>query len=358
MLEFKDVNHSYEQEKIINNFSLKIEPNKVTSLLGPSGCGKTTLLRLASGLEKLQDGIIKYDKINISRDNQFLKPQDREIGFVFQDCALFPHLNVEENIFYASKNKGNDVNNNINNLLKKNDFLKFKYRYPHELSGGQKQLVALFRAIASKPKLILMDEPFSNLDTRLREKLRDQILHILKDNKITTILVTHDSDEAMFMSDFIAVIRNGILEQYGSPFELYMRPKSIFVSEFFSEINIFEGKISNNKLKTVLGEFPLKAKALNKKYFLVVRSEGLKLISLSSAKLYRKKSELKLIKSPYNGNVVASKFLAGDTLVHVSIITKFKNYHLHVKIPGINYFENNHIMNIFTDINYSFIFES
>ena len=136
---------------------------------------------------------------------------------MFSRLCSFPHLNVEENIFYAFSKSNSDLKQKINSLLKKHNFLIFRERFPHELSGGQKQLVALFRAIASDPKIILMDEPFSNLDTRLRERVRDEMLHILKDNKITTLLVTHDADEAMFMSDYIAVLNNGQLEQFGSP---------------------------------------------------------------------------------------------------------------------------------------------
>ena len=219
MLEFKNIDFSYDNFNVIKDFSLKIPSEKVTSLLGPSGCGKTTLLRLASGLENIQSGQIIFDKNHLSSNSSQLPPNKRKIGYVFQDCALFPHLNVIENIYYGLS----DNSKKIDLILKRNNFLQFSSRYPHELSGGQKQLVALFRAIASNPKMILLDEPFSNLDSRLRETLRDQVLHILKANNITALLVTHDAKEAMFMSDYIAVINNGKLQQFGEPKDIYLR---------------------------------------------------------------------------------------------------------------------------------------
>ncbi len=241
-------------------------------------------------------------------------------------------------------------------LLEKNNFLKYKPRYPHELSGGQKQLVALFRAIASEPKLILMDEPFSNLDTRLREQVRDEILHILKDNKITTLLVTHDADEAMFMSDYIAILKNGTLEQFGTPLDLYRKPKSKFVTEFFGEINVFEGFIKKGQLHTVLGQFDCKDFENEKNIILVVRNDGFVILNVNDVeKFLFGKNDKNIVKCPNMGKVVESKFLGGSTIIHLSILDN--RHHLHIKIPGINYFKNNQLVNIFTNTNYSYIFK-
>ena len=356
MLQFKNVSHTYDKTRVIIDFSLDLVPNKVTSLLGSSGSGKTTILRLASGLENIQEGEIIFDKNVISKNLSSLKPEHRNIGYVFQDCALFPHLNVQENIFYGIKKENHQLIKKVNLLLKKNNFLKYKSRYPHELSGGQKQLVALFRAIASDPKLILMDEPFSNLDTRLREQVRDQILHILKDNKITTLLVTHDADEAMFMSDYIAILKDGSLEQLGTPLDLYRNPKSKFVTEFFGEINVFEGLLKNQKLHTVLGDFNCKGFENQKNIILVVRNDGFVILNDNDEDNYLfGKNDNNIVKCPNMGKVVESKFLGGSTIIHLSILDN--QHHLHIKIPGINYFKNNQLVNIFTNTNYSYIFK-
>ena len=357
MLEFKNINFSYNNHQVINDFSLKVPHRKVTSILGPSGCGKTTLLRLISGLEQIQDGQIMIENNLLSANSFNLPPNKRKIGYVFQDCALFPHLNVIENIYYGISKNEEEIKNKVDFILKENNFYKYSERYPHELSGGQKQLVALFRAIACEPKIILMDEPFSNLDTRLRESLRDQVLHILKANEITTLLVTHDADEAMFMSDFIALLNKGELQQFGAPIDLYMRPKNKFVTEFFGEINVLEGKFIDKKLVTSIGSFPYDYSGIKKDFFLVVRSEGLTLMNNSKKVTYRKTNNDKIIKSPNNGKIIEAKFLGGNTLVHLSVVNKNNEQHLHVKIPGINYFEKNQLVNIFTDVNYSFIFE-
>ncbi len=358
LLQFKNINFSYDTFQVIDNFSLIVPEKKVTSILGPSGCGKTTLLRLTSGLENIQGGQIIFDKFILSKDSFNLSPNKRKIGYVFQDCALFPHLNVIENIRYALPKNSDKIKKKVDLILKQNDFQKFSHRYPHELSGGQKQLVALFRAIASDPKIILMDEPFSNLDTRLRESLRDQVLHILKENEITTLLVTHDADEAMFMSDFIALLNKGKLQQFGEPIELYMRPKNKFVTEFFGEINVLDGKFIDKKLVTSIGSFPYDYSGTKKKLFLVVRCEGLTLMNNSKKVIYGKTHKENIIKSPNNGRIIEAKFMGGNTMVHLSIVNKNNEQHLHVKIPGINYFEKNQLVNIFTDVNYSFIFES
>ncbi len=356
MLQFVNVSHAYNKSKVIVDFSLNLIPNKVTSLLGSSGSGKTTILRLASGLEKIQDGKIIYDKNIISKNSKMLKPEYRNIGYVFQDCALFPHLNIEENIFYGLKKENVKLIKKVNLLLEKNNFLRYKSRYPHELSGGQKQLVALFRAIASDPKLILMDEPFSNLDTRLREQVRDEILHILKDNEITTLLVTHDAEEAMFMSDFIAILKDGSLEQFGTPLDLYRKPNSKFVTEFFGEINIFKGSLKNQKLDTVLGQFNCSEFKNEKNMILVVRNEGFVILNDNEEdnNLFGK-NDKNIVKCPNIGKVVESKFLGGSTIIHLSLLDD--QYHLHIKIPGINYFKNNQLVNIFTNTNYSYIFK-
>ncbi len=356
MIEFKNIVHRYKNKTILDDFSLEIQDKSVTSILGQSGSGKTTLLRLLCGLEEIQSGSIK---INLDITNSLIKSSTNgtEISFIFQDSALFPHMNVIENIFYGLSKVNMKYNAKIENLINDYNLNHLKFLYPHQLSGGQKQLVAVLRALAPGPKIILLDEPFSNLDTRLREKLRDQVLHILKDSKITSIIVTHDAEEAMFMSDYIAVLQDGKIQQFGKPVDLYTRPKNRFVAEFFGEINVILGKIKNNKLVTPLGVFAFNKKNKDKKYYLVVRSEGIKLTNLKPKDdlNYIRKNH-NLIKSPNEGKILESKFLGGSTIVHLALKGMDRNNHLHVKIPGINYFKNNQIVNLYTDVNYSYIF--
>ena len=357
MIKIKNVNHFFYEKQILKDFSLNINSNSVTSILGPSGSGKTTLLRLISGLENLQSGNIQIynNKNNFSSKINYSK---NDVSFVFQDSALFPHLTVIENIYYGLSQLENSKDR-IDSLINDYDINKIRYSYPHQLSGGQKQLVALLRGLASNPKIILLDEPFANLDTRLREKLRDKVLHILKDNQITSIIVTHDADEAMFLSDYIAILEDGQIQQHGKPVELYTRPKNRFVAEFFGEINVITGKKINNKLNTPLGDFDLNNSNIQENYSLVVRSEGIKIIkSTEDDSLIPYKKYNNLVKSPNNGRIIEAKFLGGSTIVHLALNGMEDYDHLHIKIPGINYFEKNQIVNLYTDVNYSYIFET
>ncbi len=359
MIEFLDVKHNFNSKKILNNFSLNIKSNKVTSLLGPSGSGKTTILRLAAGLEKIQSGTLLINNKNDNLIKLNNKGSNNYLSYVFQDGALFPHLKVKENIFYGTINNNDVFNKKIWNLIEEFNIDNIMNMYPHQLSGGQKQLIGLVRGLSSNPKIILLDEPFSNLDTRLRDKVRDLVLHILKDFNITSVMVTHDADEAMFMSDFIAILNEGKIQQYGTPLDLYTRPKNKFVAEFFGEINILEGIKKNNKLITPLGNFPIDKNYVINKYFLVVRSEGIKLFSKAEKEnIILNKNDINLVKSPNKGKIIESKFLGGSTIVHLALKGLRNNEHLHVKIPGINYFENGQMVNMYTDINYSYIFKS
>ena len=358
MIKIENVNHFFKEKQILKDFSLNINSNSVTSILGPSGSGKTTILRLICGLENLQSGNIQIENKNYNSSSK-INDVMNNVSFVFQDSALFPHLTVIENIYYGLS-KLNNSKDRIDSLINDYNIIeKIKLSYPHQLSGGQKQLVALLRALASNPKIILLDEPFSNLDTRFREKLRDKVLHILKDNKITSIIVTHDADEAMFLSDYIAILQNGEIQQHGKPVELYTRPNNRFVAEFFGEINVITGKKIDNKLHTPLGEFFFNNNDLKENYSLVVRSEGIKIIkSTEDESLIPYKKNKNLVKSPNNGRIIEAKFLGGSTIVHLALNGMEDYDHLHIKIPGINYFENNQIVNLYTDVNYSYIFET
>ena len=226
-LSINEVYHSYNENPCLKNITFDVSKGEIISLLGPSGSGKTTILRSIAGLEKIISGKILISDKLVSSSNTFVPPEKRKIGFVFQDYALFPHLTVLKNILFGLKRENTNRAFEVMQLL---GIADLKDSYPHQISGGQQQRVALARAIAPSPKIILLDEPFVRLDIRLREKVRDEVLHLLKISGTTAIIVTHEAEEAMFMSDRIVVINDGKLMQVGRPGDLYNRPKSKFVA--------------------------------------------------------------------------------------------------------------------------------
>jgi iron(III) transport system ATP-binding protein len=244
----------------------------------------------------------------------------------------------------------------IQNLMNEINISNLSKSYPHELSGGQQQQVALVRAIASDPKIILLDEPYSNLDSRLKEKIRDQMLHILREYNISALLVTHDPEEAMFMSDKIGVLNNGVVEQFGSPIDLYLRPKSAFIAEFFGEINLFEGSVESGLVNTVLGTFRCSKKLNKNKVKIVIRNEAIKLYPENKI-IDKKTNKNDFVVSPYSGYVMEARLLAGSTLVHLSLKVNETNFHIHARIPGLNFFNTNEKVKVLTDPTQIFVFK-
>ncbi|MGB0584619.1 MAG: ABC transporter ATP-binding protein, partial [Candidatus Puniceispirillaceae bacterium] len=255
MLEFEHIRHAYNGSLSVRDVSFKVQPGEVVSLLGPSGCGKTTLLRLAAGLEQPQHGSISLHGDVISSSDYIQPPEQRGIGYMFQDYALFPHMTVLQNVVFGLVEKGSAATRRGLDVLGEVGIDDLSDMYPHELSGGQQQRVALARALAPKPAVILLDEPYAGLDSRLRERIRDQMLHVLKASNAAALMVTHDAEEAMFMSDRIVVLRDGHVVQTGRPVNLYCQPSSAFVAEFFGEVNRIEGIVAKDKVITALGEF-------------------------------------------------------------------------------------------------------
>ncbi len=231
--------YNHRGSPAVNNISFTVEHGEILSLLGPSGCGKTTTLRLLAGFEALDNGFIYFDEKLIASANLTLPPEERNIGMVFQDYALFPHLNVFENITFGIRDK-KIKQQTCERLLRLINLTGLEKRYPHELSGGQQQRIALARALSTKPKLILMDEPFSNLDTSLKKQMRDEIKRIVKDSGVSAVMVTHDPEDALVMADKIIIMKNGVIEQQGLPHELYKRPATEFVARFLGEANILD----------------------------------------------------------------------------------------------------------------------
>ncbi len=276
-LDVQNINHNFGTNQIIKNFSFSVLSGEVICLLGPSGSGKSTILRLIAGLEKLQRGKILLNNHLLSEDrNELVPPEKRKIGFVFQDLALFPHLNVKDNIMYGMNYKSkHEKIENCDKLLIKIGIENLKNKYPHELSGGEQQRVALARALAPNPILMLLDEPFSDLDTRLRDKVRDETISILKSNGTSILLVTHDPFEAMLVADKIIIIDKPHLIQQSTPRDLYFNPSNKFVANFFGDINIFNGQVDGDNILFLLGIFNKKNDFVNKNVEVIVRNEAI-----------------------------------------------------------------------------------
>lgn len=246
----------FDKTCAVYSASFTLPAGEFMALLGPSGCGKTTILRMIAGLEKPDQGEIYLDGHLVADENTFVPPNRRRIGMVFQDYALFPHMTVEKNIAYGLPRSSNQKKT-VENMLKLVGLEGLKNRYPRELSGGQQQRVALARALAPQPQTLLLDEPFSNLDTALRVQVREEVRKIIKEAGVSTILVTHDQDEAMSMADTIGIMLRGTIEQIGTPRTLYENPKSLAIANFLGETNHLPGEAQGDKVLTTLGELPL-----------------------------------------------------------------------------------------------------
>ncbi|MBK4765196.1 MAG: spermidine/putrescine ABC transporter ATP-binding protein PotA [Pantoea sp. Brub] len=235
-----------DNKHIINNFNLTINNGEFITLLGPSGCGKTTILRLIAGLEKTDSGHILLNNVDITH----ISAECRHINTVFQSYALFPHMSVFENVAFGlrmQKTSANEIKTRVNEVLSMVQLEDFMKRRPNQLSGGQQQRVAIARAVVNQPMVLLLDEPFSALDYKLRKQMQNELKALQRKLRITFIFVTHDQEEALAMSDRIVVIRNGNIEQDGTPREIYEEPKNLFVARFIGEINVFNTKVIDNK---------------------------------------------------------------------------------------------------------------
>ena len=239
----------------VDGLSLEVHPGEILCLLGPSGCGKTTTLRIAAGVERQSQGRVLVDGRVVSDGEVHEPPDGRSIGLMFQDFALFPHLNVAENIAFGLPKRTPDRDKVVNDYLRRLGLEGFGDKFPHMLSGGEQQRVALARALAPKPQVMLMDEPFSGLDNRLRDEVRDEALSILKEEGAAVLLVTHEPDEAMRMADRIALMRNGQVVQVGAPYHLYNNPTDREAAAFFSDLNVVHGVVQNMQADTPFGQF-------------------------------------------------------------------------------------------------------
>jgi iron(III) transport system ATP-binding protein len=264
LLEIKNLVKEFEKGKpVVNKISFDLKEDEIFALLGPSGCGKTTTLRLIAGFERPNEGEVILKERVLSNPGMQVPPQERGIGFVFQDYALFPHMSALDNVAFGLNHLPKHKRKVFaEEVLCRTGMGDFKDRSPSELSGGQQQRVALARAIAPKPQLILLDEPFSNLDAMLRDSTRKEVRAILKKAGMSAILVTHDQEEALSFADRIAVMNEGRIEQIGTPEEVYYKPKTKFVAQFLGRTNLFEAEAGGgSQIETNIGPIQLDCNA-------------------------------------------------------------------------------------------------
>jgi len=252
LLEVDRVSHAYGKHAVVRDLSFNLAPGEIACLLGSSGCGKTTMLRLIAGFEMPSAGRIRLNGTTIASESTQLPAEQRRIGMVFQDYALFPHLSIADNIGFGLRQEAAPARRRrIDEMLELIGLAEHGARYPHELSGGQQQRVALARALAPQPHLLLLDEPFSNLDVELRERLSLEVRDILKRAGMAAILVTHDQNEAFAVADMVGIMREGSIEQWDTPYNLYHRPATRHVADFIGQGVFLPGEVMSRQVVEV-----------------------------------------------------------------------------------------------------------
>ncbi|MGA0564103.1 ABC transporter ATP-binding protein [Ancylobacter sp. VNQ12] len=304
-LTLENVRHAYDGKESVRGISITVQPGEILCLLGQSGCGKTTLLRLIAGIERPSAGRILLDNQVVAGPTDFVPPEKRNIGLVFQDYALFPHLTNLQNVAFGLRAlSAEEGRSEAMRALERVRLETHAQSFPHALSGGEQQRVALARALVPRPGILLMDEPFSGLDSRLRGSVRTETLNVLRDARATCIIVTHDPEEAMRLGDRIALMRKGEIVQLGTPEELYRHPADLSVARFFSEINEVEGEVRQGRVHTPLGSFAAPGLAEGTPAIAAIRPQGV---------------ELRAPGSGTRGRVVTHRFLGELDLYEVAV---------------------------------------
>jgi iron(III) transport system ATP-binding protein len=323
-LRLSGIRHAFGPREVLRGIDLAVRPGEILCLLGPSGDGKTTVLRLIAGLEPLQAGRIELAGEVVAEPGREVPPEMRHVGFVFQDYALFPHLTVAENVAFGLRRtpKGERAWL-VAEALARVGLETYAQAWPHMLSGGQQQRVALARALAPRPQVVLLDEAFASLDARLREQVRDDTLHVLQTAGIPAVIVTHDAEEAMFMADRIALMRDGRVVQMGTPRELYLHPADPFVATFLGEVNRLPARLRGGRAETAIGAVPAPRGLPEGPVEVLLRPEGLRLLPETE--------------SGATAEVEASRLLGTTTLVHLAVPDGAGGtIHLHARTPPGN----------------------
>ena len=346
-LRLENISHQFDTVTAADDINLSVEPEELLCLLGPSGCGKTTLLRFAAGLECPQQGKVSIGEqvMSNSGTSAWTPPEKRQVGLVFQDAVLFPHLSVLDNVgFGLPRISAREREQRSRALLAQLGLAPFAESFPHVLSGGQQQRVALARALAPAPRIMLLDEPFSGLDARLRDRIRDDTLHLLKRNGTATLLVTHDPEDALIMADRIAVMRDGRIVQQGTPRDIYCNPQDPFVVRFFGDVNEVRGVVSDGRVETPLG--PVDAGHL---------AEG------TAAQVLIRPEALNVEQQPgpadHSGShVLMSRLLGGASFIHLCVHQGNDEFHMHAHMPGVYLPDRNQPVSIQLDPTQVFVF--
>jgi len=256
VLELDGVTKRYGTETAVSDLTLSVRDGELLTLLGPSGCGKTTTLRMLAGLERPSEGVISLADEEVAGPSTFVEAESRGVGIVFQDFALFPHLSVRENVAFGLTDRDDDAaDERVDDLLDLVDMPGMGDRSPDQLSGGQQQRVALARSLAPEPDILLLDEPFSNLDVRLRVEMREEVRRILKEAGVTAVSVTHDQEEALSISDRVAVLDDGQIEQVGDPEAVFEHPESRFVASFLGQAGFLSARVGTGTVDTSIGSY-------------------------------------------------------------------------------------------------------
>ena len=347
-LNLEHVCHAYDEVLAVDDLTLAVAEGRLVCLLGPSGCGKTTALRVAAGLERLQRGEVRMSGKVVANGRVDVPPEDRNVGLVFQDYSLFPHLTVSENVAFGLRSLNTEVRRSrVEEVLVQVGMERRAGDYPHTLSGGQQQRVALARALAPRPRVMLLDEPFSGLDSSLRHQIRDDTLHVLKESGTATLMVTHDPEEAMFMADTVALMRDGALIQSGPPAELYFSPCNAFVASFFGEVNRLRGRVEAGHVPTLLGQICAPGLDEGAEVEVLIRPEALRLDPQGGQA------------EPQSGSarVLAARVLGRSSLIHLSLAgSNGHDLHLHARVPGRFLPAEDQVMGIQLDPAQTFVF--
>lgn len=311
-LQVSRLTRHFDGRPVVDEVSFDVPAGQVTCLLGPSGCGKSTTLRIIAGVDRPDAGCIGIDGHPVSDGSVHVPPERRSVGLMFQDFALFPHLSVAENVGFGLPRGMAGRDARIAALLERVSLAGFGAKFPHSLSGGEQQRIALVRALAPRPRIMLMDEPFSGLDERLRDGIRDETIALLKEEGAAVLLVTHEPHEAMRMADEILLMRAGRIVQRGAPYNIYNAPVDRAAAAFFSDINVLQGEVRGALTETPFGVFLAPGHPDGARVDIVIRPQHLK---IDFDRAGRGPNPTPEDGAPARGQVVRARFMGRESLV-------------------------------------------